>query len=42
MMELVDILGLGSSSFFRVWVRVPFLVKKYNAYYKSIMSKKTS
>ena len=25
MMELVDILGLGSSSFKRVWVQVPFL-----------------
>jgi len=29
MMELVDMLGLGSSSFNRVWVQVPFLVKDY-------------
>jgi small subunit ribosomal protein S12 len=27
-MELVDMLGLGSSSFIRVWVQVPFLVNK--------------
>ena len=40
-MELVDILGLGSSSFYRrVRVQVPFLVEffKINAYYSSIMS----
>jgi hypothetical protein len=29
MMELVDMLGLGSSSFKRVGVQVPFLVKKH-------------
>jgi hypothetical protein len=28
MMELVDMLGLGSSSLNRVGVQVPFLVKK--------------
>ena len=41
MMKLVDILGLGSSSFYkRVRVQVPFLVSvlKKNAYYKSTVS----
>ena len=33
MMELVDMLGLGSSSLFSVRVQVPFLVKSLKNYF---------
>ena len=39
-MELVDMLGLGSSSFIRVRVQVPFLVKHLKPSFKIILSNK--
>ena len=38
MMELVDMLGLGSSSFSRVGVQVPFLVLSLNTTNFRVMS----